>query len=566
MSRPLGLTTSVLCRGFAADGGGGRGGAWRAVAAAGHPFTAGLSGVASRTPPALAAAEAASARALASPPSAAAGEKEAADTDDKEAADAGDKEAANDIAVLLCLAAAIRTAVTDAAARRAFTPDLLVSVEANATAATTLACNALGKLSPPVELESLMDAKNGGRNEGVADGLLDVPPLPPSALPAAALLRAYELRDEMEEALVQMNVFPPIATAVAGSSTTFGKPTPAARVAAGLAAMDDAEAAAAVGGGEGKGGTSRRRDGGGGRGGRGTADAETGAMAWRRAALESANSISSLLRGYDTALLHTCRVHKVTRGGTTFSIKVLVGVGNRAGAVGIGEGKADTAAAATERACRAAVRDLLPLSALTSTGSIPHPVRGMYVRTEVRVWPSRRGAGVSANNVFAALFALGGGDRRGRQGAPRAGGGQLVQSADAGPGGAAGARGGGPHPRAGRGCVGRAATLTESKGGQGAGGTGRAEGGGDLGGRLTLSSGALPVSIETTPAARVMSLVLGSHRVLSFSNAAGSSPPRSSAEVLRPQRGRRVPPGRDRTYGRECRGGHAQQTVVMVAR
>lgn len=377
---------------FAADGRGGGGGASRAVAAAGHSFTAGLSGVASRTLPALAAAEAASAAPLSSSPS----------------ASAGDKEAANDIAVLLCLAAATRSAVAEAAARGAFSPDLLVSVEANATAATTLARSVLGALSPPVELASVMDAWDGGRDGKLADGLPSVPPLPPSALPSAALLRAYELRDEMEEALVQMNVFPPAAVAVAGSSSAFGKLTPAARVAAGLAAMDDAEGAPAVGGGEGDGRSSGRSGGSGRRGSRRTADAETSAMASRRAALESANSIPSLLRGYDTALLHTCRVHKVTRGGTTFSIKVLVGVGNRAGAVGIGEGKADTAAAATERACRAAVRDLLPLSALTSTGTIPHPVRGMYVRTEVRVWPSRRGAGVSANNVFAALFALGG--------------------------------------------------------------------------------------------------------------------------------------------------------------
>ncbi|KAK1861480.1 hypothetical protein I4F81_004064 [Pyropia yezoensis] len=236
----------------AAGGAGvGGGGTWRAAAARGHPFMVGLSGVAAAppSPPAPAAADAAT-----SPP---------APPPAPPAAAAADVEAANDIGVLLCLAAATRSAVADAAARGAFTPDLLVAVEAKATAAAALARRALGALSPPVELAAVMDPWAG----------------------------------------------------------------------------DD--------------------DG-------------------------------------------------VTRGGTTFSIKALVGVGNRAGAVGIGEGKADTAAAATERACRAAVRGLLPLPALTASGTLPHPVRGVYVRTEVRVWPSRRGAGVSANNVFAALFALGG--------------------------------------------------------------------------------------------------------------------------------------------------------------
>lgn len=384
----------------AAGGAGvGGGGTWRAAAARGHPFMVGLSGVAAAppSPPAPAAADAAT-----SPP---------APPPAPPAAAAADVEAANDIGVLLCLAAATRSAVADAAARGAFTPDLLVAVEAKATAAAALARRALGALSPPVELAAVMDPWAGDDDGvGVGAGLPAVPPLPPSALPTAALLRAYDLRDDMEEALVQMNVLPPAATAVAGSSSTFGKPTPAARVAAGVAAMDARAAAAARGDGDGDGGVvGVGAAGSAGRGGgRGAADAETATMASRREALEAATALPALLRGYDTALLHTCRVHKVTRGGTTFSIKALVGVGNRAGAVGIGEGKADTAAAATERACRAAVRGLLPLPALTASGTLPHPVRGVYVRTEVRVWPSRRGAGVSANNVFAALFALGG--------------------------------------------------------------------------------------------------------------------------------------------------------------
>lgn len=386
--------TSAAAPVATADSGSGGGGAWRAAAAAGHPLTAGLSGVASSSPPPPPVAAAA-----ASPPPSSAPPSPAA---------AGDVEAANDIGVLLCLAAATRLAVADAAARGAYTPDQLVAVEATAAAASALARRALGALSPPVELASVMDAWGGGGNDGdgvgVGAGLPPVPPLPSSALPTAALLHAYDLRDDLEEALVQMNVLPPAATAVAGSSSSFGKPTPAARVAAGVAAMDAHAAAAARGdaGGVDSGGVDGRG------GGRGAADAETATMASRRAALEAATALPTLLRGYDTALLDTCRVHKVTRGGTAFSIKALVGVGNRAGAVGIGEGKADTAAAATERACRAAVRDLLPLPALTAAGTLPHPVRGVYVRTEVRVWPSRRGAGVAANNVFAALFALGG--------------------------------------------------------------------------------------------------------------------------------------------------------------
>jgi len=315
-------------------------------------------------------------------------------------------EAAADIGSLLALATGLRSAVAAAAARGAFTPDLLVDVEADADAASALAARALGALDPPVSLASVLDAWGGGGLEGNGDGgdggvgtggdgtRPPVPPLPPSALPYTDLLRAYTLRDSMEDALVQMNVAPPTASAVAGSTRPFGRPTPAARVTAGLAAMD-----AAAGGG--------RAATGGGRGDGAAMAADAAGVAARRAALEAATSLPALLRGFDTALLHTCRVHKVTRGGTAFSLKALVGVGNRAGAVGIGEGKADTAAAAVERACRAAVRDLLPLPRVRG-GTLPHPSTGVYVRTEVRVWPAPRGSGVAANNVFTAVLALGG--------------------------------------------------------------------------------------------------------------------------------------------------------------
>lgn len=125
----------------------------------------------------------------------------------------------------------------------------------------------------------------------------------------------------------------------------------------------------------------------------------------RKKYLEDMTSISTVLRGFDTALLQVGRVHKVVKEGTTMRMRALVVIGNRKGTAGYGEGKSETAQHAIERACRDAKRNLLHLD-LYQGRSIYHRVRGKFIRCQVSLWPKPRGSGITGNNNYAAIFQL----------------------------------------------------------------------------------------------------------------------------------------------------------------
>ncbi len=100
------------------------------------------------------------------------------------------------------------------------------------------------------------------------------------------------------------------------------------------------------------------------------------------------------------------RCTKVVKGGRRFSFGALVVVGDRAGTVGVGYGKANEVPAAVEKAIKDAKKNLHCISLKDKT--IPHRVEGRFGASKVLLIPARGGTGVIAASAPRAVLELAG--------------------------------------------------------------------------------------------------------------------------------------------------------------
>lgn len=96
------------------------------------------------------------------------------------------------------------------------------------------------------------------------------------------------------------------------------------------------------------------------------------------------------------------RCAKVVKGGRRFSFAALVVVGDRAGSVGIGYGKANEVPAAVEKGIKDAKKVLYKLPLVGTT--IPHQVIGKYRATKIVLAPASPGTGVIAGSSARAVL------------------------------------------------------------------------------------------------------------------------------------------------------------------
>jgi len=96
------------------------------------------------------------------------------------------------------------------------------------------------------------------------------------------------------------------------------------------------------------------------------------------------------------------RCAKVVKGGRRFSFAALVVVGDRAGTVGIGYGKANEVPQAVEKGLKDAKKKLKKVVMVNRT--IPHRVVGKYRATEIIMVPASPGTGVIAGSSARAVL------------------------------------------------------------------------------------------------------------------------------------------------------------------
>ena len=96
------------------------------------------------------------------------------------------------------------------------------------------------------------------------------------------------------------------------------------------------------------------------------------------------------------------RCSKVVKGGRRFSFAALVVVGDRAGTVGVGYGKANEVPRAVEKAVKDAKKSLHKIALLERT--IPHAIDGGYRATKITLVPASPGTGVIAGSSARAVL------------------------------------------------------------------------------------------------------------------------------------------------------------------
>lgn len=103
-------------------------------------------------------------------------------------------------------------------------------------------------------------------------------------------------------------------------------------------------------------------------------------------------------------LISVNRVTKVVKGGKNLSFAALVVVGDEAGHVGFGTGKAKEVPNAIKKAVEAAKNNLIQVPLIE--GTLPHPIVGKYGAGRVLVKPAAEGTGVIAGGAVRPIMQM----------------------------------------------------------------------------------------------------------------------------------------------------------------
>lgn len=291
------------------------------------------------------------------------------------------------LARLAKMAQALRSAIETGTVQSEQPAETVADLKADVNEANDIIRSALDKVGRPCTVEQLAERID-----------VNVVPIPTDALDYKDYLRAVDLRDSIEESLVDMQIFPPREAFLDGEGKRFCRLERRRerqlreQQELQIPDFDDTPSDSLSTNNDGRALTELR-------------PVTQDELERRKAHLENCSTLEHVLRGYDTVLLEVSRVHKVVKEGTTMRMRALVAIGNRNGVAGYGEGKSETPQHAIERACRDAKRNLLHVD-LFQNRTVYHRVRGKFVKTKVSMWPKPKGSGITGNNNYLAILQL----------------------------------------------------------------------------------------------------------------------------------------------------------------
>jgi len=111
-------------------------------------------------------------------------------------------------------------------------------------------------------------------------------------------------------------------------------------------------------------------------------------------------------RPLEDTVVKIFRCSKVVKGGRRFSFAALVVIGDHAGTVGVGYGKAKEVPLAVEKGIKDAKKSLHKIALLDRT--IPHRINGKYRATKIALIPASPGTGVIAGSSARAVLEFAG--------------------------------------------------------------------------------------------------------------------------------------------------------------
>jgi len=128
-------------------------------------------------------------------------------------------------------------------------------------------------------------------------------------------------------------------------------------------------------------------------------------VAERQRTVRSSDSVNGD-QPFEDNVVQIYRCSKVVKGGRRFSFAALVVVGDRAGHVGIGYGKANDVPVAVDKGIADAKKNLVSVGLKGST--IPHQIIGACGASRVVMVPASDGTGVIAGKKLRPLLELAG--------------------------------------------------------------------------------------------------------------------------------------------------------------